>query len=202
MISRRWRCWSRGSSRRSRKGYVPVVAVFAVFAVVAVVAVVAVKAVKDIVNLKENSCAICFLPYPILSALSSMMGCECWKLDHLCVNHPLHILCSCLPPARSKSSTPLHSNILSKVIGNSLRLQICTSAHHQICTSAYYEHLNISAHLQLCTTSIIRTWRQFQCLKDWFCKWKIILWCLTLSLIHIWRCRRRLRCRSRWSPYH
>ena len=23
-----------------------------------------------------------------------------------------------------------------------------------------------------------------------------------LSLIHIWRCRRRLRCRSRWSPYH
>ena len=25
---------------------------------------------------------------------------------------------------------------------------------------------------------------------------------LRLSLIHIWRCRRRLRCRSRWSPYH
>ena len=25
---------------------------------------------------------------------------------------------------------------------------------------------------------------------------------LHLSLIHIWRCRRRLRCRSRWSPYH
>ena len=23
-----------------------------------------------------------------------------------------------------------------------------------------------------------------------------------LSLIHIWRCRRRLRCRSRWSPCH
>ena len=23
-----------------------------------------------------------------------------------------------------------------------------------------------------------------------------------LSLIHICRCRRRLRCRSRWSPYH
>ena len=26
--------------------------------------------------------------------------------------------------------------------------------------------------------------------------------CTYLSLIHIWRCRRRLRCRSRWSPYH
>ena len=24
----------------------------------------------------------------------------------------------------------------------------------------------------------------------------------TLSLIHIWRCRRTPRCRSRWSPYH
>ena len=23
-----------------------------------------------------------------------------------------------------------------------------------------------------------------------------------LSLIHIWRCRRKERCRSRWSPYH
>ena len=28
-------------------------------------------------------------------------------------------------------------------------------------------------------------------------------WCiLVLSLIHIWRCRRIERCRSRWSPYH
>ena len=25
---------------------------------------------------------------------------------------------------------------------------------------------------------------------------------MTLSLIHIWRCRRIERCRSRWSPYH
>ena len=24
----------------------------------------------------------------------------------------------------------------------------------------------------------------------------------TLSLIHIWRCRRASQCRSRWSPYH
>ena len=27
-------------------------------------------------------------------------------------------------------------------------------------------------------------------------------WHLPLSLIHIWRCRRLLTCRSRWSPYH
>ena len=28
-----------------------------------------------------------------------------------------------------------------------------------------------------------------------------LIW-LLLSLIHIWRCRRIERCRSRWSPYH
>ena len=27
-------------------------------------------------------------------------------------------------------------------------------------------------------------------------------WPFLLSLIHIWRCRRIERCRSRWSPYH
>ena len=27
-------------------------------------------------------------------------------------------------------------------------------------------------------------------------------WVVGLSLIHIWRCRRIERCRSRWSPYH
>ena len=26
--------------------------------------------------------------------------------------------------------------------------------------------------------------------------------CPSLSLIHIWRCRRSYACRSRWSPYH
>ena len=31
-------------------------------------------------------------------------------------------------------------------------------------------------------------------------KWSTHIW--TLSLIHIWRCRRIERCRSRWSPYH
>ena len=32
--------------------------------------------------------------------------------------------------------------------------------------------------------------------------WKTKLSPATLSLIHIWRCRRIERCRSRWSPYH
>ena len=32
--------------------------------------------------------------------------------------------------------------------------------------------------------------------------WSYDLTALYLSLIHIWRCRRLLTCRSRWSPYH
>ena len=32
--------------------------------------------------------------------------------------------------------------------------------------------------------------------------WKMWVNVISLSLIHIWRCRRLLRCRSRWSPYH
>ena len=30
----------------------------------------------------------------------------------------------------------------------------------------------------------------------------LLLWMYVLSLIHIWRCRRDVLCRSRWSPYH
>ena len=30
----------------------------------------------------------------------------------------------------------------------------------------------------------------------------LLLVMISLSLIHIWRCRRIERCRSRWSPYH
>ena len=41
------------------------------------------------------------------------------------------------------------------------------------------------------STTFIKT-----CLQCVMTKW------IGLSLIHIWRCRRRLRCRSRWSPYH
>ena len=32
--------------------------------------------------------------------------------------------------------------------------------------------------------------------------YSLSIFVLYLSLIHIWRCRRRNTCRSRWSPYH
>ena len=47
-------------------------------------------------------------------------------------------------------------------------------------------------------------------IKPWkYNPWKLVVeWdasalsYITLSLIHIWRCRRSYACRSRWSPYH
>ena len=38
-------------------------------------------------------------------------------------------------------------------------------------------------------------------INSWIVLWKDWL-ALLLSLIHIWRCRRDVLCRSRWSPYH
>ena len=43
--------------------------------------------------------------------------------------------------------------------------------------------------------------QSFHCANTPICIFHQYAICL-LSLIHIWRCRRRLRCRSRWSPYH
>ena len=42
------------------------------------------------------------------------------------------------------------------------------------------------------------------CLAKYFHRMKLenVNSIYTLSLIHIWRCRRLGRCRSRWSPYH
>ena len=48
-----------------------------------------------------------------------------------------------------------------------------------------------------------RSWKTSYCWRmfsveppSWFMDY------ITLSLIHIWRCRRSTLCRSRWSPYH
>ena len=51
-------------------------------------------------------------------------------------------------------------------------------------------------------------WGTFQtciviCERDWFAScFNAAHLLVNLSLIHIWRCRRIERCRSRWSPYH
>ena len=47
----------------------------------------------------------------------------------------------------------------------------------------------------------VKIW--YYAIEPHFCA-QIQLYCRSssLSLIHIWRCRRIERCRSRWSPYH
>ena len=53
----------------------------------------------------------------------------------------------------------------------------------------------------------LRLWRYMKCILTvrwvtWAALEIMKLQGATLSLIHIWRCRRIERCRSRWSPYH
>ena len=45
-------------------------------------------------------------------------------------------------------------------------------------------------------------WSEIKRVLDWHHSSKNVWRWLKLSLIHIWRCRRIERCRSRWSPYH
>ena len=78
-------------------------------------------------------------------------------------------------------------------IGNSSRHKL-KIAHALKRNSSMY-HLfdsKVGTRRNNCSTHVL--WREHQ----------TILWytMIQLSLIHIWRCRRIERCRSRWSPYH
>ena len=67
-------------------------------------------------------------------------------------------------------------------------VKFCTC---NMCSRAW---LHIYVHL-LCTCNM--------CSRAWLHIYvHLLCTCNMLSLIHIWRCRRLLRCRSRWSPYH
>ena len=46
------------------------------------------------------------------------------------------------------------------------------------------------------------TYRTFLSKSVWHSLRSLAIYIQKLSLIHIWRCRRIERCRSRWSPYH
>ena len=51
-----------------------------------------------------------------------------------------------------------------------------------------------------CRVSQQSTWYETTRTRFWWNFYLKSVW--GLSLIHIWRCRRIERCRSRWSPYH
>ena len=60
-----------------------------------------------------------------------------------------------------------------------------------------YAHIYAYIIVPVCYISRLRlmTMRRRRCRKRWTMN-------ISLSLIHIWRCRRSTLCRSRWSPYH
>ena len=67
--------------------------------------------------------------------------------------------------------------------------------HHQVILTSTFLHRSRFTCWQPCLLLHWQTgpdlpWRR-PCAASWW-----------LSLIHIWRCRRIERCRSRWSPYH
>ena len=69
--------------------------------------------------------------------------------------------------------------------------QRCYSIHNTLCKNHSIQVQLLSIASQTGTTFRLR-WHTFHS----------IVFVIVLSLIHIWRCRRIERCRSRWSPYH
>ena len=73
--------------------------------------------------------------------------------------------------------------------------------HFWIIFVALFAYLIMHIHRQRACCfqrALIFIWLLFSVLLD-VCRWQSAS---LLSLIHIWRCRRIERCRSRWSPYH
>ena len=63
---------------------------------------------------------------------------------------------------------------------------LCTEYFSKICIEMNWNELNFTFYFILFTFVLIYMYCMY----------------MYLSLIHIWRCRRIERCRSRWSPYH
>ena len=92
--------------------------------------------------------------------------------------------------SKTVSNGPVTGNLLNSVVRRQKFIQQCQQ------TFSVFRQRRKKASLFESFKSTYR-FKINQCQKRNESCWK---W--NLSLIHIWRCRRRLRCRSRWSPYH
>ena len=83
-----------------------------------------------------------------------------------------------------------------------------TGWHYRKTTSSTHSIASLTLSLnRLNSTGFVPVIERFKYLHIFFnaanvCVFTVTVIISNLSLIHIWRCRRRLRCRSRWSPYH
>ena len=76
--------------------------------------------------------------------------------------------------------------------------------YQQISWLVFINHMSTVTMLELMLcdmkqSSAVNEVKHLFSLLDKLANWAIYF---TLSLIHIWRCRRSYACRSRWSPYH
>ena len=120
----------------------------------------------------------------------------------LCLTYILHFVyrsVNCLPPSR-------YHNYF-----------VCVTETHSYNTRSSRSNLYISRAVKCCRTNSLRVrgpkyWNKlplslkipssFGIFKTQLKTYLVTNSCIKSVSIHIWRCRRRLRCRSRWSPYH
>ena len=115
----------------------------------------------------------------------------------------LNLVCFRFPKCRISNSN-------RKMLGSTNR---CLRRHH--CTtmqSHFLRKTDFTPHpmsfMQGNNLNTFSTNTYIYCSNNYIVKWfkstslLNIECCKALSLIHIWRCRRLLTCRSRWSPYH
>ena len=98
-------------------------------------------------------------------------------------------------------------HILLHVFSNSSKTQVSvttqTHAHSQLSpmNQCDYSPVVVTSTLSVVISSTLALWIWKKLLIGFREKWYDGQ-CVSLSLIHIWRCRRSTLCRSRWSPYH
>ena len=109
----------------------------------------------------------------------------------------------CHMPDKHTNLLTATETLLSVTVSLSVSLYLCPCV--SLCVSiSLCVSLCVCISLSLCVSVCLYI---SVCVSVWQCLYISVLVCLCvslypLSLIHIWRCRRIERCRSRWSPYH
>ena len=142
----------------------------------------------------------CFFNFVILCVVFDWKNCLCFEWQ----------LCSCSFTASLSVSKSVSVSVVSLTVYLSLPNFKCQPNPDQYLLVAWIEWLCV---FLLSSVALLINWEQLA--LSIACNWLSVI-CITqldnyhgvpltqvlLSLIHIWRCRRAVTCRSRWSPYH
>ena len=94
--------------------------------------------------------------------------------------------------AQTHTQTLTHTYVSLKHTYMCTHTHTHTDTYTHICLPQTYIYVYTHTHTQTLTHTHVSLKHTYMCTHTH----------THLSLIHIWRCRRVLRCRSRWSPYH